>query len=132
MFWLPILSPHWSRFGAILEPILGPKIDPKFVNFWVQFWISFFGVLDLFGCLLGAFLGLLRLSWEASRVKKCRQSHAQTTFLYIQVFCFLKLLMALLGSAWSLLERSGPKMGPKMVLKVFQKVIRKYDIAQYR
>ena len=81
MFWLPILSPYWSRFGAILEAILGPKIDPKFVNFWVQFWISFLGVLDLFGCLLGAFLGLLRLSWEASRMKKCRQSNAKTTFL---------------------------------------------------
>ena len=69
MFLLPILVSYWSRFGAILEPILNPKIGPKIVTFWVQFWISFFGVLELFGCLLGAFWGLLRLSWEASGPK---------------------------------------------------------------
>ena len=70
-FWFNL----WFLFGLvlvpILEPILGSKIGSKFVNFWVQFWIPFLGVLELFGCLLGAFLGLLRLSWEASRVKKC-------------------------------------------------------------
>ena len=67
----------WFLFGLVLgvifETILNPKIGPKFVNFWVQFWISFFGVLELFGCLLGAFLGLLRLSWEASGPKKLKK-----------------------------------------------------------
>ena len=33
-----------------------------FYNFWSQFWIPFFGGLGFFGCLLGAILGLLRLS----------------------------------------------------------------------
>ena len=107
----------WSSFGNHFGFQKCFKIDPKFVNFWVQFWISFFGVLDLFGCLLGAFLGLLRLSWEASRVKKCRQSHAKTTFLKMQLFGSLKLLMALLGSSCPPFGRSGPKMGPKMVPK---------------
>ena len=64
-------------FGSFVpgafEAILVPKIGPKFVNFWVQFWISFFGVLELFGCLLGVFLGLLRLSWEASGPKNLKK-----------------------------------------------------------
>ena len=115
----------WSRFFSSFEthfgPSLGPKIASKFVNFWVQLRTFFVGVLELFGCLLGAFLGLVRLSWEASRVKKCRQSHAKTTFLLIQVFGSMKILMALLGSSWSLLGRSGPKMGPKIVTKSFPK-----------
>ena len=64
---------------------MGPNMDPKLVQN-LTFLGSIFGslfleVLELFGCLLGAFLGLLRLSWEASRAKKCRQSHAKTTFL---------------------------------------------------
>ena len=104
-------------FEAQFGPRLGPKIASNFVNFWVQLRTFFVGVLELFGCLLGAFLVLLRLSWEASRAKKCRQSHAKTTFLKMQLFGSLKLLMALLGSSCSLFGRSGPKMGPKMVPK---------------
>ena len=32
--------------------------------------------------------------------------------------------MALLGSSWSLLGRSGPKMGPNMVPKVIKKLVK--------
>ena len=112
-FW----EPFWSDFGPQNGPQNGAKIGPKIANFWVPFWIPFFEVLELFGCLLGAFLGLLRLSWEASRAKKCRQSNAKTTFLKMQLFGSLKLLMALLGSSCPLFGRSGPKVGPKMVPK---------------
>ena len=91
---------------------MGSKIRPKFVNFWVQFWPFFFEVLELFGCLLGAFLGLLRLSWEASRAKKCRQSNAKTTFWKCSFF-----------GLWS----SGPKMDPKMVPKRDPKSDQKMD-----
>ena len=68
--------------------IVGTHLENNFIdnlqknnNFLVPFLDPFFEVLELLGCLLGAFLGLLRLSWEASRVKKCRQSYAKTTFL---------------------------------------------------
>ena len=33
--------------------------------------------------------------------------------------------MALLGSSWSLLGRSGPKMGPNMVAKLIKKLVQK-------
>ena len=111
----------WFIFGLvlvpILKPILGPKIGQNLLIFGSNFGSLLLGVLEVFGCLLGAFLGLLRLSWEASRAKKCRQSPAKTTFLKMQLFGSLKLLMALLGSSCPLFGRSGPKMGPKMVPK---------------
>ena len=65
MFWFNFcffLEQFWLPF---LEPFLNSKIGPKFVNFWINFGFLFLGVLEFFGCLLGAFLGLLRLSWEA-------------------------------------------------------------------
>ena len=69
---------------------MGPKMDPKLVQN-LTFLGSIFGslfleVLELFGGLLGAFLGLLRLSWEASGAKKCRQSNAKTTFFKCSFF----------------------------------------------
>ena len=113
----------WRGFwGPILGPSLGSKMGETFINFWVQLQTFFWGLLELLGCLLGAFLGLLRLSWEASRVKKCRHSNAKTSFCDMQFFGSLKLLMALLGSSCPLLGTSGPRVGPKMVTTVFQKL----------
>ena len=98
--------------------VLASKIGPKFVQNLIivgsNFGSLFFGVLEFFGCLLGAFLGLLTLFWEALRAKKRRISYAKTTFLKMQFFGSLKLLMVLLGSSWPLLGRSGPRMGPEM------------------
>ena len=63
----------WFLFGLvlvqILEPILNPKIGQNLLIFGSNFGSLLFGVLEVFGCLLGAFLGLLRLSWEASGPK---------------------------------------------------------------
>ena len=78
--------------GALLGSILGFKFSlyrdrrAKAFSTIVAFLLKFGKEevatnLEPFVCLLGAFLGLLRLSWEASRVKKCRQSNAKTTFL---------------------------------------------------
>ena len=69
---------------------MDPKMDPKLVQN-LTFLGSIFGslfleVLELFGGLLGAFSGLLRLSWEASGAKKCRQSYAKTTFFKCSFF----------------------------------------------
>ena len=74
-------------------------------------------VLELFRGLLGAFLGLLRLSWEASGSQKPKKTNGFLRFLKMQLFGSLRLLMALLGSSCPLFGRSGPKMGPKMVTK---------------
>ena len=72
-FWPFLGSIFGSPFGAILGPKMGPKMGPKLVQklliFGSLFGSLFFEVLELFGCLLGAFLGLLRLSWEASGPK---------------------------------------------------------------
>ena len=69
MFWFMFcffLEQFWLPF---LEPFLNSKIGPTFVNFWIKFGFLFWGVLEFFGCLLGAFLDLLRLYWEASGPK---------------------------------------------------------------
>ena len=68
-------------FGVIFGPLLGfkmgSKIDPKLVQN-LTFLGSVFGslfleVLELFGCLLGAFLGFLRFSWEVSGPKNVKK-----------------------------------------------------------
>ena len=46
------------------------KIGPQINNFGFNFWIHFFEALELLGCLLGAFLGFLRLFWDASGPQK--------------------------------------------------------------
>ena len=98
----------WRGFWVpILVPSLGSKMGAKFINFWVQLQTFFGGLLELLGCLLGAFLGLLRLSWEASRVKKCRQSHAKTGFVNAVFWFFeapngpLGLILVPFGWIWS-------------------------------
>ena len=58
--------PLFGRSGPKMNPKKLSKISQQIVNLWAQFWIFLLGVLELFGLLLGAFLGLLRLSWEAS------------------------------------------------------------------
>ena len=62
---VPFLVPFWSQLWPKNGPQNGPKISPNGDNFGAHFWIPFCWVLELFGSLLGAFLGLLRLSWEA-------------------------------------------------------------------
>ena len=56
-------------FGCEKWVKMDPKSASKFVQnlliFGSNFGSLFWGVLELFGCLLGAFLGFLRLSWEA-------------------------------------------------------------------
>ena len=57
-----------SLFGAVWGPKMDCKIAPKPVQKMLILGFifdNFFEALGLFGCVLGAFLGLLRLSWEA-------------------------------------------------------------------
>ena len=68
--WSHFWCHFWSTFGSQNGPQNGPKTGPKLDFFGVYFWIPFLEVLELFGGLLGAFLGLLRLPWETSGAQK--------------------------------------------------------------
>ena len=74
------MTPKMTKKVPILVPKMGPKMGqnrdrpPKAFSAGALIFVSIFGslflgVLELFVCLLGAFLGLLRLSWEASGPK---------------------------------------------------------------
>ena len=95
-------SHFWSPFGSLLGPKMDPKMGPKLVQNLVIFW-SIFGshlveALELFGCLLGAFLGLLRLSWEPLDPKNIEKPMVFKV-LELQSFGSVNLLIALLGSS---------------------------------
>ena len=48
-----------------MDPKIAQKVVQKLIKIWSIFGPLFFEVLELFKCLLGAFLGLPRLSWTA-------------------------------------------------------------------
>ena len=106
-----------------------PKLVQKLIILGSIFGSLFCWALELSGCLLGAFLGLLRLSWEASGPQKPKKTLGFLRFLQMQVFGYLKLLMALLGSSWPLLgpiwSQNGPQNGPQNCQKVVQKMVQK-------
>ena len=63
-------DPFLRGFGPQNGPQNCSKIGQQIDNFGVHFWIPFFEALELLGCLLGAFLGFLRLFWDASGPQK--------------------------------------------------------------
>ena len=56
-----------------MDPKMGQKLVKKLLNLGSIFGSLFFEVLELLGCLLGAFLGLLRLSWRPLDPKNLRK-----------------------------------------------------------
>ena len=108
---------------------IAPKLVKKMIFLGSIFGSLFVEALELLGCLLGAVLGLLRLSWEASGPQKPKKTLGFLRFLQMQVFGYLKLSMALLGSSWPLLgpiwSQNGPQNGPKSNLKNVQKLVQK-------
>ena len=70
----PKKNHFWTNFGAHFGPKMAPKMGPKLVQKLTIFGFIFgslvFEVLELFGCLLGAFMGLWSLSWEAPGPQK--------------------------------------------------------------
>ena len=105
---------------------MAPKLVKKLIILGSIFGSLFVEALELLGCLLGAVLGLLRLSWEASGPQKPEKTNCFLRFLQMQVFGYLKLSMALLGSSWPLLgpiwSQNGPQNGPQNGQKVVQKM----------
>ena len=71
---------------------------------------------------LGSLLGFLRLSWEALRVKKCRQSHAKKKHLFVNAVFWL--FAAPNGSLGLILVRLGRIWFQNGFPKVFQNVIK--------
>ena len=47
-----------------MDPKMEPKVVQNMINFGSLCGSLFVEALEVFGCLLGAFLGLLKLSWE--------------------------------------------------------------------
>ena len=112
-----------------MAPKIAPKLFKKLIILGSIFGSLFVEALELLGCLLGAVLGLLRLSWEASEPQKPQKTNGFLRFLQMQVFGYLKLSMALLGSSWPLLgpiwSQNGPQNGPQNCLKVVPKIVQK-------
>ena len=87
-------------------------------------------LLSSLGTLLGSLLGLLGPSSGVSRAKKCRQSHAKSTFSKV----FLLVSRSPFWFSWAPLGLSrarlgaqmAPKRGPKGSLKWVQKWIQKW------
>ncbi len=125
----PIFGPFWSNFRTQNGPKMAPKLVQNLVILGFIFGCLFCWVLKLFGCLFRAFLGLPRLSREASGPQKPSKTEGFLRFLQMQVFGSLKLSMALLGSSWPLLgpiwSQNGPQNGPQNCPKVVQKVVQK-------
>ena len=109
----------WLLFGPLLAPKMAPKTDPKPLQnstfLRSIFGLLFLKVLELSRDLLGAFLGLLRLSWGASGSQKPTKNGGFLRFLEMSLFGSLKLLMALLGTSCALLGpircQNGPQNG---------------------
>ena len=87
---------------------------------------TYFWGLGIFGCLLGAILGLLRFSWDVSVAKNLKKHVGFLRFLEMKVFCSLKLLMVLLGSSWpswaALIPNWVPTWISTFIYKVFNKL----------
>ena len=98
---------------------------------------AFIEALELFRCLLGVFLGLLRLSLDASRAKKCRLFHSKTIFCTCS-FSFLEALDWPLVLTRPLLEPicsqngppNGPQSGPNSVQRMIPKTWKILKTAQ--
>ena len=106
----------WVRFGAQNGfqncSKIGPKLVQKLSKIMLFFGIHFLELLELFRCLLGAFWGFLRPSWEASGLQKPWKTEGFLRFLERHLFAALELLMALRGPSWRARGRSGTQKGP--------------------
>ena len=105
---------------------MAQKLIKKMIILELFFGSCFFEVLELFGCLLGAFLGLLRLSWEASGPQKhLKTARFSQAFANAGFWVFRALddpLGLILAPSWA--------SGPQSVQKIFQKTSPKMTKAE--
>ena len=112
-----------------MAPKMAPKLVKKLIILGSIFGSLFVEALELLGCLLGAVLGLLRLSWEASGPQKPKKNLQFFKVFANAGFWVLEALNGPLGlilaPSWADLvpkwspkwppkwSKSGPKNGPK-------------------
>ena len=112
-----------AKFGSFMFIFFGSNFGSFFWGLGVL-WLSF-----------GSLLGPLILFWEALRAKKRRMSNSKTTFVKMQFFGSLKLLMVLLGSSCGLLgpirRQNGPQNGAQKWSKRGPKQAPKNDLKNY-
>ena len=112
-FRAPKWSPKWSQTASTVHRQIWTGVSKTLLfSRWLQDGSRW--PREAQDSLLGAFLGLQRLSWTALDPQKHRKTNGFSRFLQMQVFGTLGLLMVLLGSSWLLLGRFGPKMTSKM------------------
>ena len=101
-----------------------PKVVQKIAKSGSNFGSTYLKPLELFRRLLGAFLGLPRLSWTALEPQEKLKTDRLSMFLQMPVFWDFEALDVPLGAhSWLLLGRSGSEMVPKMDPTVVQKLI---------
>ena len=98
------------------------NLVPIFYIFWAQFWIPIFGDLRFLGCLLGAILGLLRLSWEASVAKNLEKTQGFFKVFVNEGFWFFEVPDGSFGLILALLGRSDSNRVPTWVSTFTYKV----------
>ena len=115
------------------------KLVPIFYIFWAQFWIPIFWDLGFFGCLLGAFFGLLRLSWEAFVVKNIKKTHCFFDVFweccFLGFWCLWWLFWVICFSLWAVFIhhgfqngiRKGSKQWSSIKQQISLKMSRKWD-----
>ena len=96
-----------------------PKFVQKLINLGSIFGCPFCWVLELFEGVLGAFLGLLRLSWEASGPQKPYEVFANAGFWVLEALNGL--LGLILAPSWADLV---PKWSPKWAKKLLEKCLK--------
>ena len=74
---------------------------------------------------LGSLLGFLEALLGGLKSAKMPTVPRENHFFINTGLWFFEDLNALLGSSWSLLGRSGPKMGPNMVANLIKKLVQK-------
>ena len=97
---------------------MGPKLVQTLIFFGFIFGSLVFEVLELFGCLLGAFMGLWSLSWEASGPQKPEK---QTWFFKVFANAGFWVFEALGGPLGPILAPSWADLVPKWSPKWPQK-----------
>ena len=122
----------WFPFGALLGSRMDLKMEPKVVqnliNFGSIFGSFFVEALELFGCLLGAFLGLLKLSWTPLDPKNIEKPIVFKVFGIAEFWLCepldrsFGLVLTLLGLIWS---QNGPQNLPQSCPKCDQQIINK-------
>jgi hypothetical protein len=118
-----------------MEPKMEPKVVQNLVNFGSIFGSLFVEALELFGCLLGAFLGLLRLSWEPLDPKNIEKPMVFKVFGIAEFWLCEPLdgspglVLTLLGPIWSQNDpQNGPKSGPTNDQKVIPTTTKQMQI----